>query len=203
MSLQEAHRAFEGAAAINRLNYLDDLWTVALLRPQELEPADIREAVDIAEEMRQVLKRLRDEAGWARQVIASDAHGFDRRAKEILESTGGDQQIKSEVADLFGRRGWAVEADQALRDIQESQVVDAELSDELGRLAGGGMAAGDFKLPFKCSLFVAGSAMVIVGTLLTPGAALIAAGEVAVAAAHFPEMCRGVMRERSQLRATG
>ena len=203
MSLREAHRAFEGAAAIDRLNYLDDLWTAALRGPEQLESADVSEAVSIAEQMRQLLRQLRGEAAWARTVIASDVHRFDQRANEILESAGGDQWTRSEVAELFRRRGWAVEADHALRDLEESQVVEEELSDEISLLSGGAATAGDFKLPFKCSLFVAGSAIVVVGTLLAPGGTFIAVGEVAIAAAHFSDMCRGVIGERSQQPAPG
>jgi hypothetical protein len=204
MSLADAHRAVESVVEIERLNYLDDLWTAAFARSFDLSPDDIAAAVGIGKQMLALLRGIRYEVGWVREFIASDPERFNTRAEQLLmDSQARNQRTSMELAELFRMRGWHIEADEALRAIEESEPVEQTLDAEIGRLAGGEMAAGDFQLSFKCSLFIAGSAIIIVSTILTPGAAMAAIGESAVFAAHMPDICRGLIRDRARAAGVG
>jgi hypothetical protein len=191
MSVTEARRAVESLVRIQRLNYLDDLWTTGATSEP---PADPGELAGIGREMTELLGRLRDDARWGLRTIDARREEFNQRANALVTTSPLSDAVKEELRERFGRRGWVQEAMNALEQLMRSEDVEAELKGQISELDGGLSIAGDLPPWFKCISLIAGSTMGILGLILAPpvGAAFaLQLGSSALLAVPAIEECGG------------
>jgi hypothetical protein len=77
MSLAEARGVLETTVATERLNYRDDLWTIALASPNGLSAGDRDAAISIGREMLESLSTVRRDVGpvrVGRTVAEAEVH---------------------------------------------------------------------------------------------------------------------------------
>jgi hypothetical protein len=186
--LGSSRAAFEAAAAAQRLNLLDDLWTgYAQLRdPSDEEDLEQNQMAltDLVRDMQELLGDIRTRAGELRELIAElGDDAIDQAMGEMIEKAPIGEALRAELGIQPGDRGFAVAVSTAceyVRDhaLEESEELQEGLDAVLRR-----EVAGDFKLPFKCSLLLIGAGGVVVGGALLGAVAGIAVGAVALGVA--------------------
>jgi hypothetical protein len=203
--LGRQHEAVEALAAIDRLQLLDDLWTGYLEsgmsddeRTRERELPALRQLVA---EMQAGLHYLPSHVRTVRGLVNElDAEVVETTASALRAATPAGELVPSlDFGDYELRGAMIVACDFVLEQVPDEA---RHLDEKLERLARGEPSSGDFRVPFKCALFlvaaaacVAGAAAIAIATgNLSALATLVGAG-VAALIAWGQQNCPGAMSQ--------
>lgn len=179
--------AFEAAAAAQRLNLLDDLWTgYAQLRDPSTGDSlgeNQRALTELVGDMEDLLGDMRVRAGELIALIKMlGDEAIDQAMREMTEKASRDA-LPAELGFDPAEPGFSAMVTEACEHVRD------HASEEVEGLRKGLAAAlrqevsGDFKFTFKCSLLLIGAGGVVVGGALLGAVAGIAVGAVALGAA--------------------
>jgi hypothetical protein len=165
--------AFEVLVATHRLQLLDELWTSYL----ELADPEDRAALDrdlpelrrLVDDMVSELRELPDRARRLRGLM--EDLGADV-VEQTLAAVLAEHPLADQTEDVFRGglddydfRGAVIIACDYLQESSEEAARD--LQDKLQSIADGSFEHGDFKLPFRCALFLAGAGASVAGAVAT------------------------------------
>jgi hypothetical protein len=197
--------ALNAAAEIQRLLLLDDLWSDLLERARRGEDTaaldDIESMEMLVTELDAGLSRLKDSAYALRQILDATPHGeFAEALARLAEQPESPPHLLARLEAAlpdYELRSAAIEAcDYVLEEIGNEMGL---LYSKLERLREGEVPEGDFRLTFRCALFLASAGASVVGTIGLGGApvyvGLAVAGALGPAVLAWESTCRGRLAE--------
>jgi hypothetical protein len=186
--LDSSRAAFETAAAAQRLNLLDDLWTgyAGLSDPSSADELHRNQATlrELVRDMQDLLSEMQARAGELHEMISVVGDEVINVAmSEMIEKASNSEELRAAISFEPEGHGFAAavraaceyvigHASEESEGLQEG--LDAVLRSEV---------AGDFKISFKCGLLLVGAGGVVVGGALLGAVAGLAVGAVALGAA--------------------
>jgi hypothetical protein len=169
-TLSECRAWFEASDTAHRLNLLDDLWSAYAgqvesgVVPLIDDPEGLRRLVG---DMQALVGDLDATAGELRLTIRGmGGEAIDRALLSLLDQDPNGPRLKDELGQALAGRAFS-EATIAACDYLQTHASDeiGHLQRGLDALLSGGLAQGDFKVPFKCSLTIIGAALIVVASV--------------------------------------
>lgn len=178
-SLADKERAVETIADIQRLLWLDDLWTDSLQGVTVVSAQDVASLQKVTGKMEDLLSQVAQDSQWVAEIIQQQPDVYEEALTRAVNSGRLNAKKKREILKKFKRRGgftkYILESANALNQNYETTI--EELRTEVQKLNLGQSSEGDLPKWAKCALIGVGIGAAIETANVPAAVALVVKAE--------------------------